>query len=91
MPQSYFPVRGGAHPQTRIAAGATSNTDGDCEGCRQKAVEIERLRTALLRMDRDTSVAGPHHIATTAIMMWAGLGICAIGLLFALAAVLRHG
>jgi hypothetical protein len=88
MPRSHFPVRGGAYVHGRPSAGGSA--DGvECERCREMAAEIERLRNELARPRHGAEGAAPSRPAPA--MLWAAIAICAVGLLFALAAVLRHG
>ena len=88
MPRPHFPVRGGAHAQPRYAGVGSTDVAAVCEGCKEKNAELERVRQELSHArSKDGAArrfAGPG-------MMWMALGVCGIGLLFALAAILHHG
>lgn len=90
MPKSHFPARGGAHPQPRY--GGHAEASGECERCKEKSTELDRMRQELSRLRKGgadgaggaPSIGGPG-------IMWFALGVVAIGLLFAIAVVMRHG
>jgi len=90
MPRPHFPVQGGAHAQPRHGVAMSSDSTGSCDKCREKAAEIDRLRQQLAHA-RNGDSAGVRPRLAAAGMVWMALGICGIGLLFALAAVMRHG
>jgi hypothetical protein len=89
MPRLNTPIRGGAHPQGRHGQ-PLRDGDGECTGCREKAQEIESLRKEISRSGADGAAAGGRLLGASA-MMWMALCVCGAGLLFALAAILRHG
>ncbi len=90
MPNPHYAVQAGTRiPQQRGPAetGAPVDTAGDCSGCRQKSKELDRLRAQLAQTQSGGGAApriGP-------AMVWAALAICGACLVFALAAIMRHG
>lgn len=90
MPRSHYPIKGGAQVQFRSGgAGRAADDTGGCAQCRNSAAEIERLQQQVSRLKSNTEGGGGARMPGHA-MMWAALGICGIGLLFAIAAILRH-
>lgn len=67
----------------------TSEIQEVCQGCQEKAAEIERLRTDIAAA-RSHCDEGRQHMAASP-MVWAALSICGIGLLFAIFAIVHHG
>jgi hypothetical protein len=66
-----------------------SDNQDSCPGCREKSAEIERLRNevASAQSHRETGI---RRMAASP-MIWAALGICGVGLLFAILAIAHHG
>jgi len=91
MPRSHFPVRGGTHSQPRYGSGASPEANGDCEQCKAKSTELERMRQEIARLRHGTGTGGRSSLIAGAGMVWFALAICGGGLLFAVAAILRHG
>ncbi|HLJ54341.1 MAG TPA: hypothetical protein VKT77_04825 [Chthonomonadaceae bacterium] len=85
MPTPHYPVRAGAH-RPQAAPTADSQPSAACPACAEKSTEIERLRNELAHA-RSGATSSPGRL----IGMWAALAICAACIVFALAAMLRHG
>jgi len=87
MPRPHFPPRGGS----RIPQQAVRGADGldICPGCKDKTAEIERLR-ADIAAAMSVREEGRRRMAASP-MVWAALGICGVGLLFAIFAIVHHG
>ena len=91
MPRPHFPVQGGSRPMPRNGAGAAPGSSIDCTACTEKSAEIERLRGELLKARRGQSRAADGPRMGGSAMMWVALSVCGFGLIFALAAMFRHG
>jgi hypothetical protein len=91
MPRPHYPLRGGAQIQPRYGSSGSSDASGDCEQCKAKSTELDRMRQELARLRQDAAVGARPPLVAGAGMVWAALAICGGGLLFALIAILRHG
>jgi len=90
MPKPHYAVQGGTRITQQSGSAAPpgpADSAGDCPGCKQKSTEIQRLRSELAQAGKGGRAPGKIGSA----MVWAALGICGGCLIFALAAILRHG
>ena len=88
MPRPHYPASGGARMPYVNHRAAPGPGAGDCAGCRELTAEVARLRGELSRNQKS---GGPGFLGTSLPMVWAALGVCGVGLLFALLALVRHG
>ena len=88
MPRPNLPVRGGTQAPQR--AGASSDSGNGCDRCRELAAELEKMKEAATKANRSGSAAGLPFRGSPALMVWAALGVCGMGLLFALLALTHH-
>ena len=91
MPRPHYPVSAGALAHRRYSVGANVDALNECPGCQAKNAEINRLGQELAKVQRDAAFPRGAGISAGSGMMWAALGICGVAIVFALAAILRHG
>src|SRR5689334_20750634 len=99
MPRPNYAIQAGTRIPPRQEAKTSADTSTQCAGCKQKSAEIDRLRRQLSKGQGDSGGADarpdggagtrPNKIGN--VMMWAALGFCAACLMFAMAAIVRHG
>jgi hypothetical protein len=89
MPRPHFPARGGARLPQYGNSASSSDRQETCQGCKEKAAEIARLRNDI-NASKSVREEGRRRMIASP-MLWAALGICGVGLLFAIFAIVRHG
>ena len=101
MPKPHFPAHGGPYlpawsglePATQQAGNSKKAESIAPESRRQQELqaEVERLRQELQIARQPRRWFSSHAGTANQAMVWAALGLCGFGLLFALFAILNHG
>ena len=86
MPRPNIRIKGGPHPAT--SPGGASDPVNGCNRCRELAAELEQLKLEAQNPGRGGT--GLPFRGSSALVVWAALGFCGAGILFALFALIRH-